>query len=234
MKSDHAYHLEYLPFLTCYEPDLINMLCRKAAVTRNLKKGEYLFKQGDMSDLLFVVREGNFKLVWINEAGKETILHLSGRGEFLGTTFAGHNSIHLSSAIALEASRVCVLTRSNLEEAIRESPDIALKIICNLGNRLHYLTHQVTEFHIGSTYKRVLNLLARLALEHGEPCFMGTRITLRLTQQDIANFVGASRAMVAQVLKQLTLENCIAREKNHFVLTRQALTYENLNRNAPA
>jgi len=64
----------------------------------------------------------------------------------------------------------------------------------------------------------VLNLLIRLAEEHGEPRTEGTKIKLHLTQQDIADFIGASRVMVAQALKELTERNCIERVDKYYIL----------------
>lgn len=218
MKGTDISHLEYIPFITGIEPELINLLCRKAAYTRRIKQGDALFKQGDVSEVIFIIREGSFKSVWINENGKEIILQMAWKGEMVATNSIEQSCRHLASAIALEDSSVCVISRDKLEAVIRDSPDVALQLICNLGNRLHQLSQQVTEFRIGSTRERVLHLLARLASQNGEPCRKGTKIKTRLTQQDIASFVGASRVMVSQSLKELTSSNYITRENNHYVI----------------
>jgi len=63
-----------------------------------------------------------------------------------------------------------------------------------------------------------LSLLFRLAREHGEPCPEGTLIKIYLTQQEIASLVGASRVMVAQVLKELTTENYLCRGEKYYIL----------------
>jgi CRP/FNR family transcriptional regulator len=218
MKSKAIPRLEYIPLITGIEPKLINLLCRKAAYTRLIKQGEALFKQGDISEFLFVIREGSFKSVWINENGKEIILQIAWKGEMIATNSIEQSSRHLASAIALEDSSVCIISREKLEEVIRDSPDVALQLICNLGNRVHQLSQQVTEFRIGSTRERVFHLLARLASQNGEPYGKGTKIKTRLTQQEIANFVGASRVMVSQSLQELLSSNYITRENNHYII----------------
>ncbi|NLU50217.1 MAG: hypothetical protein GXX09_07395 [Syntrophomonadaceae bacterium] len=68
-------HLEYLPLLSSVEPELINWLCRKAAVSMRIRQGEALFRQGDISEALFVVREGNFKSVWVDVFVNEKVDH---------------------------------------------------------------------------------------------------------------------------------------------------------------
>lgn len=222
--------LEFLPLVSYVEPELVTMLCKRAAMSRLIKTGQALFEQGDPSEVLFVVRQGSFKSVWTNRHGKEVILQIIGKGEFLGVNSLTEMQRHLTSAIALEDARVCVLTRDKMESAIREYPHIALQVICNLGHRLNDLSQQVTEFRVGNTQDRVLNLLKRLAREHGETDRRGIRIKIRLTQQDIADFVGASRVMVAQALKKLSLANQVARDQHHFIIiTAVNHNYEMLN-----
>ncbi|WP_342741342.1 helix-turn-helix domain-containing protein [Desulfoscipio geothermicus] len=147
----------------------------------------------------------------VNEEGKEVILQVVGKGEVLGEATLFREGAQPTSAIALETARVCSLSRRHLEYIIRESPDLAMQVILSLGNRLYHTWEQVTELRTGSTREKVLNLLIRLAGEHGEPCPEGTKIKLYLTQQDIADFVGASRVMVVQALKELSARNCIDR-----------------------
>ncbi|HCF70336.1 MAG TPA: Crp/Fnr family transcriptional regulator [Syntrophomonas sp.] len=218
MPESFSYSLESLPFLTCIEPELVTTLCKRAAMSTHVKQGEALYRQGDISDVLFVVQKGTFKSVWVNQEGKEIILQLSGKGSFLGENSICDKTRHLTSAIAMVDSRVCILTRDNLEEVIRESPGLALQVICNLGNRLRAFSQEVLDFRIGSTRERVLKLLIKLAAEYGEPCPEGTRINMRLTQYEISCFIGASRVMVAQTLKRLIAENQVTRDKNQYIL----------------
>jgi CRP-like cAMP-binding protein len=210
--------LECLPLLTCVEPELVTLLCKRAAVSKLLKSGEALFKQGERSEVLYVVRQGNFKSVWTNKEGKEIILQISGKGEFLGVNSLCEQRCHLTTAIAMEDARVCVLSRDKLEQAVQDYPHIALQIICNLGNRLNDVSQQVVEFRVGAARERVYNLLVRMAAEYGEPHPQGKCIKIKLTQQDIASFVGLSRVMVAQALKELVSSHHVIRENNRYVI----------------
>lgn len=210
--------LKDLPLFECVEQQVFSQVCRKAAVKKHYRRGDILFHQGDPADSLFLIKEGSFKLVRVNEEGKEVILQVAGKGEVLGEATLFREGTQPASAIALETARVCSLNRRRLEQIIRESPDLAMQVIFSLGNRLYHIWEQVTELRTGSTREKVLNLLIRLAGEYGEPCPEGTKIKLYLTQQDIADFVGVSRVMVAQALKELSARNCIDRVDKYFVL----------------
>lgn len=221
MQERRPYSLGTLPYLTYIEPELVTLLCKKAAVTRYVKEGEALYQQGEKSDVLFIIQRGSFKSVWTNQDGKEIILQLSGRGEFLGENSVCEQTRYLTSAIATENARVCVLSREKLEEVIRESPEIALQIICNLGNRLRTLSQEVLDFRVGPTRDRVIKLFSRLAVEHGEICPEGIKINIRLTQYDISCFIGTSRVMVAQIIKQLIQNRRIKRDRQYYILVNQ-------------
>lgn len=215
---ENSLQLENLAFLAVIEPELIKTLCTKAAVTRRLTKGDYLFKQGDIARDLYIIHKGNLKISTVSADGKEALLQLVGRGEILGASCICCQNAHLSSAIAIEDCRVCVLSPDRLEEVIAESPDLALQLICNLGTRLQHMSEQVARVRVGTTRDRIINLFNNLAAEHGEPCETGTKICLRLTQQDIADFIGVSRVMVAQVLKQLSISQYITRKNKYFII----------------
>lgn len=219
MDKNTSTGLECLPLLTCVEPELVTLLCKRASVVSKLLcPGEALFKQGDCSQMLYVIRQGKFKLVWTNKEGKEIILQISGKGEFLGVNSLCENSRHLTTATAIEDARVCVLSRDKLEQAVQDYPHIALEIICSLGNRINDVSQQVIEFRVGTARERVYNLLLRMATEYGDPHPQGKCIQIRLTQQDIASFVGLSRVMVAQALKELSSSRHILRENHHYVI----------------
>ncbi len=218
MKIERRLCLQDLPLFNDVEPEVFSKVCGQAASRRNLRRGDILFNQGDIIDTLFLIKAGSFKLARVNEEGKEVILHVAAKGEVLGETALFRSGTHPATAIALEDARVCALNRRSLEEIIRESPDLALQVISSLANRLYSTWEQFTELRTGSIRDKVLNLFIRLAVEHGEASSEGTLIKIRLTQQDIADFIGASRVMVVQVLKELTDQKYIYKIDKYYML----------------
>lgn len=77
---------------------------------------------------------------------------------------------------------------------------------------------QVSETNRQTTQEKVLRLLVRLAREHGKSCTQGIKLTIPLTQQEIAALVGSSRVMVSQSIKELTDKNYLCREERHYIL----------------
>lgn len=212
--------IRHLPFFERAEQGLFGcMICRKAAQRRYYQRGDTFFRQGDPCDAVYLIKEGSIKLVHVTEDGKEVILQVVGKGEVLGEASLFREEAHLATAIVIEDARVCVVTRQRMEDAIRKSPDLALQVITSLGNRLYEAWEQVTNLNTGNTREKIINLLVRLASEHGEKYERETIIRLYLTQQEIADFVGASRVMVAHALKELTTSGLLRKDGKHYVLT---------------
>lgn len=170
------------------------------------KKGEFLFKQGDVANAIYLIKEGSFKLVRITENGEEVIIQIVGQGEIIGEANLFRENIILPiSAVALEKAKVCSIDIQSLEEVINNEPKIALHIIKNLGKRFYDTLEQIVELNTQTVQEKVLSLFIRLAQEYGKPCTEGTLIKICLTQEEIASIVGASRVMVSQSLKELII-----------------------------
>ncbi len=185
----------------------------------SLKRGDYLFKQGDPADTIYIVKAGSLKMVRVTEDGEEIILQIVASQEVIGeNALFRKDALQPTSAIAIEDSKVCILNRETFEKIIEANPQLAFQIIENLGNRLYNLWNQMAEFNIQTTREKLLNLFIQLAKQHGKKCDKGTLVDLKLTQQELASMVGASRAMVSQVLKELQANGSINRDKKKYIL----------------
>lgn len=206
-----------IPLFSGLSKDSFKIICH--AASKQLKrKGESLFCQGDTADTIYIVKEGNFKLIRTTENGDEVILQIASPGEILGESALFRNGTHPVTAIAMEESKVCSIAQKTFEKVIKTEPDLAWQMIGNLSNRLYNSWEQMTESNTQNARGKVLNLLIRLAQEHGEPCPQGQYIKIELTQQEIASLVGVSRVMVSQVINDLIAENYLSKEKKNYVL----------------
>lgn len=207
-----------IPLFSGLNKDSFKVICH--AASKQLKrKGEFLFCQGDTADTIYIVKEGNFKLIRTTENGDEAILQIVNPGEILGESALFRSSTtHPVTAIAMEDSKVCSIDRNTFEKVIKAEPDLAWQMIENLSSRLYNTWEQLTESNTQNAREKVLNLLVRLAQEHGESCPQGQYIKIRLTQQEIASLVGLSRVMVSQVINGLIVDNYLSKEKKNYIL----------------
>jgi CRP/FNR family cyclic AMP-dependent transcriptional regulator len=166
---------------------------------QTFRKGVVIVQEGDHGDTLFVILSGRVKVFATGDDEREIVLDIHGPGEFVGemSLDGGPRS---ASVITLEATTCSVVTRGALREHIARNPDIAFEIISKLIRRARRATENVKNLALLDVYGRVTRLLNTLAVEQD-----GQRmIPERLTHQDIAERVGASREMVSRLMKDLS------------------------------
>lgn len=210
--------LHDLPIFSGTDNITFPMICR-AANKQVIKKGDILFHQGDPADVLYYIKEGRLKLVILTEAGKEVIVQICGCGEAIGeTALFRENIFSPASAIALEDSKICSLSRQSFEKVVTDDPKIAFQIIKALGERLDDTWEKITQLNTQTTQEKVISLFISLAQEHGVLCKEGTLININLTQQDIASMVGASRVMVSLVIQELVKCGYLLKKNKFYLL----------------
>ena len=154
--------------------------------------------EGDIADTVHIILEGRVKVFSSEPDGREIVLNICGPGECLGELAldGGHRS---ASAIALENVICSVLTRQSLREAITRDPNLAMNIIVLLISRTRLATDKIKDLALHDVYQRVARLLQSLARDQAGVSV----VSERLSQQEIADRVGASRDMVARCMREL-------------------------------
>ena len=154
--------------------------------------------EGDIADSIYIILDGRVRVFSSEPDGSEIVLNICGPGEWLGelSLDGGHRS---ASVMALESVNCSIVTRQSMREATAHDPDLAWQIIGTLINRTRQATGQIKRLALHDVYQRVTHLLQ--SLSHKEE---GVRVVAdKLSQQEIAHRIGASRDMVARVMREL-------------------------------
>ena len=170
-----------------------------------------LITEGDGADTLFVIVSGRVKVYAANDAGREVILNSHGPGEVVGE-LALDGGPRSASVMTTEPTTCAVVAGARLREFIVDHPDFALYLIHHLIARVRGLTGSVKSLALDDVYVRVVGLLQRLAPPPGDDPAAPRVLPGKLTQQDIGDYVGASREMVSRVFKELTRGGYVAVE----------------------
>ena len=183
--------------------------------SRSFPKNTVVIHENDPADSLFIIESGKVKVYCSDKNGKEFIMNTQGEGDYFGELALLDDSTRSASVRTVEKSSFCIIFKENFNRVLDEHPNIARKMIRNLAARVRKLTADVKSLALQDVYGRVANVLMDLAEERGD----GTRyIPEKLTQQDIADRVGASREMVARILKDLTIGDYIRFEGRHIII----------------
>ena len=167
-------------------------------VVRNYPKNAVLINEGDLGDSLYIVLSGRVKVYSSNAAGREVVIAFHGPGEYLGE-MSLDGSPRSASVVTLEPTTCALVTRASFREFILAYPEFALHLIEKLICRMRATTESVKSLALSDVYGRLVKLLLTLAVERDGKLI----VPEKLTQQDIAERVGASRDMISRLLKDL-------------------------------
>lgn len=182
-------------------------------VTKTFPPNTVVLLEGEKSDSLYIILDGKVKVYASEDSGNEVILNMQGRGDFFGEMTLLDDAPRSASVMTMESTRMSVMTKAAFRECLADHPEVAYNLIRTLTQRVRDLTESVKSLALLDVYGRVARTLLNLAAPIGNRLI----VQQKLTHQEIANMVGASREMVSRILKDLT-------EKGYIKIDRKYIT----------
>lgn len=187
-----------------------------SGVMRKFAPNTILINEGDQGDSLYILVAGKVKVFASNEAGKEVVIAFIGPGEYVGE-MSLDGSPRSASVMTTEPTTCAVVTRAQFLEFIRTHPEFAMHVIQKLIRRCRATTENVKSLALSDVYGRLVRLLNALAINvNGRSV-----ISERLTHQEIAERIGASRDMVSRLMKDLVAGSYLASEERTIVILKK-------------
>jgi len=166
---------------------------------KSYPKNAILIHEGDTSGSMYIIESGKVKVYLSDDEGKEVILKIQGPGSCIGEIALLDDEPRSASVVTLEKSIFHVITKEDFRECLGANPDLALAVIRTVTQYLRISTEKVKDLALRNVYGRVVNTITKLADDKDGKLV----VTEKLTQQDIADMVGASREMVSRILHDL-------------------------------
>ncbi len=185
---------------------------------KEYKKGETIFNTGDKVDSIIIINEGSAKAYKYTAEGREQILYVFSEGDFFGEQNLLSNQNASYTVEALLPVKVCMLTKSQFRQLLFRYPDIAVKIIEELGGRMGRLENAMQSMGVRSVDARVSSLLLEFSTKYGKPVPEGILIRLPLSREGMANYLGIARETVSRKLGQMESEGIIRSVSNKSLL----------------
>jgi CRP-like cAMP-binding protein len=176
-----------------------------AAATRvRVARGAPVYLAGDVASAISFVRSGRAKIVRSGPSGSESIVGIRSDGDAIGEMGGFGARVRVTSAIAIEPLELDALDIPTFRSVLAADAALARAFARGLARRLATAGHELAELLGKSVAGRLVDGLGRLAADHGiaEPDG-AVRIGVRLTQQDLADYIGSSRETVTKELRVL-------------------------------
>lgn len=185
-------------------------------VTRQYPKNTLVVTQGDDTDSLYVIIEGKVDVFLQNDKGKEIIINTLNECDSFGELAPLGGIPRQASIITTENSVMAIISRQVFMDTLLIKPAISMRIIDRLINLIQDLTEEVSSLALEDVYNRVVRILYKHSEEVGNKL-----VTEKLTQQDIALRVGATREMVHRILKELKTGGYISIQGKHITIEKK-------------
>ncbi len=193
----------------------------EAVVKRRFKRGEIVVEQGSKSNTLFIILTGRVRVVTSDKRGREVILATLQPGDYIGEMSLIDNEAHSATVRAEVQTDMLCLGRAEFARCLPENSSMAYAVMKGLVQRLRQADRKIESLALMDVYGRV----ARSLLEFAAPDREGLMVIRdKISRQDIAKMVGASREMVSRVMKDLEDRGFIETRDDGSMVVKDRLT----------
>ncbi|MDQ6658516.1 MAG: Crp/Fnr family transcriptional regulator [Actinomycetota bacterium] len=168
--------------------------------TVDYPRGSAIFTEGELGDRLYIILTGKVKLGRHAPDGRENLLAVMGPSDMFGELSVFDPGPRTSTATAVTEVRLATMDRANMREWIAQRPEIAEQLLRVLARRLRRTNNNLADLIFTDVPGRVAKQLLQLARQFGQQDNGQLRVTHDLTQEELAQLVGASRETVNKAL----------------------------------
>lgn len=215
---DHPSKIDAFPIFACLSEADRHELAQHA-VEIPIHKGQFIFREGDPAEWFHMVTQGNVKCVKSSPEGREVTLKVLMPGDLFcceASALAGES--HPGCAQAMGEGTIVKIHRKVMLEIIQRNPEAAVNIINYLSLRLRESQDNAKSFALDRAEKRLATILLNLARRTGISDSSGTRLSVRLTHQDLADMAGLTKETTSRILGRLKKERVLSRPGKQIVI----------------
>ena len=209
--------LRRAPLFSALDDEAATALRGSLAET-TLRRGDVLFHEGDSGDRLFVVVEGKVKLGRTSADGRENLIAVLGPGQMFGELSLFDPGPRSATVTAVTDAQLMSLTHDELLRWLDGRPAVARGLLLQLAGRLRKVSDVVADLVFSDVPGRVAKALLDLASRFGRTADDGVHVHHDLTQEELAQLVGASRETVNKALADFASRGWVRLEPRSVVL----------------
>ena len=191
---------------------------RASMTEKRVPRSGIIFSEGEPGDRMYVVLDGKVKLGHTSPDGRESLLAVLGPGEVFGELSLFDPGPRTATATAITDTVVVGLGHGDLRPWLTGRPEVAEALLQALAQRLRRTNEALADLVFSDVPGRVAKQLLDLADKFGQPGPDGVLVHHDLTQEELAQLVGASRETVNKALADFTQRGWIEVDQRQVLL----------------
>lgn len=191
---------------------------RSTMVEVKIARGDDLFVEGDPGDRLYVIVDGKIKLGTTSSDGRESLLAVLGPGEMFGELSLFDPGPRTATATAIVDSKVLALGHEDLGPWLSGRPAVSQELLKSLAQRLRRTNEALADLVFSDVPGRVAKALLELSEKFGTRRDDGLYVAHDMTQEELAQLVGASRETVNKALAEFAQRGWVKLEPRAILL----------------
>ena len=207
-RIDLAQVLAKAPLLSDLSPTELQLLAART-VRKHLAAGELLFSEGEPCNGLHIIAHGQVRIFKTSVSGREQVLALNGPGETVAELPVFDGGPYPASAIAVNEAEIAFISRRDFHAYCLEHPEVALKVLSQVGARLRRLVGIIEELSFTTIRQRLIASLIKLAQTDGVKTDRGIEFQLPGSHQELASQLGTVRELISRNLMRLQAEGLL-------------------------
>jgi CRP/FNR family cyclic AMP-dependent transcriptional regulator len=205
--------LRTLPIFESLGEDRLAPIARLSSM-RSVPRNSVIVHAGDQTDNVYIVLVGSLKVLISDEQGREAILSMLNPGDLFGEMGVIDDHPRSATVMAVEPCELVVISKADFKRFLAENFDLSLYIMRSLVRRLRNADRKIESLALMDVYGRVARVLLDMAEEED-----GAMVVKRkVSKQDIAKMIGASREMVSRVMRDLQDQQLITESAGRILL----------------
>jgi CRP/FNR family cyclic AMP-dependent transcriptional regulator len=205
--------LRTLPIFEALGEERLAPIARLSSM-RSVPRNSVIVHAGDQTDNVYIVLVGSLKVLISDEQGREAILSMLNPGDLFGEMGVIDDHPRSATVMAVEPCELVVIAKSDFKRFLAENFDLSLYIMRSLVRRLRNADRKIESLALMDVYGRV----ARVLLDMAEDENGAMVVKKKVSKQDIAKMIGASREMVSRVMRDLQDQHLITESAGRILL----------------
>jgi CRP-like cAMP-binding protein/KaiC/GvpD/RAD55 family RecA-like ATPase len=209
--------LKGIPLFSSVSADDLSSLSRQFT-KRRYRKGEIIFHKGDFGSTFHIINTGEVKLSIPSEEGVDVFLAHLGPGDFFGELALLDERPRSATAITTDSTETLALEREDFLDFVKLYPDVAVSILAVLAQRIRNLNSQLESVILFRPQARLAQTLLKLVSTYGSEIPGGWKISIPLTQSELAEMVRVTTGTIRRLLRDLRAAGIMSIENHRYLI----------------